>query len=121
MRISDSERKIMNLLWKQSPLTITQMTHIMEKDEGWSKSMVITYLNRLEKKGAVWYEQGKRARYYFPAIEQDDTNVKEAKNFLNKAFDGKIGLMVSTLIREEALSQEDIEELEQILKENNNK
>lgn len=117
MKISDSEWKVMNLLWEKAPLTITQMAHIFEEQEGWSKSMVITYLNRLEKKGAVWHDQGQKARYYYPKIDQRETNAEAARGFLDKVFHGDIGLMVSTMVQKEALSKEDLDELEQILKE----
>ena len=82
MKISDSEWKVMNLLWEKGPLTITQMAHAFE-EEGWSKSMVITYLNRLEKKGAVGYGQGSKARLYYPKIDQSETNAEAAESFLN--------------------------------------
>ena len=117
MKISDSEWKVMNLLWEKSPLTITQMTHIFEVQEGWSKSMVITYLNRLEKKGAVWHDQGRKAKYYYHKIDQSDTDAEAARGFLDKVFHGNIGMMVSTMVQKEKLSKEDLEELERLLKE----
>lgn len=113
MKISDAEWKVMNLLWERAPLTITQMAHTFA-EEGWSKSMVITYLNRLEKKGAVWYRQGPKARYYYPGIDQRETNTEAARGFLDKVFHGDIALMVSTMVQREALSEEDLDELRQI-------
>ena len=43
------------------------------------------------------------------------TSVEEAKSFLQKAFKGKLGLMINTMIKEEAISQEDLDELYEIL------
>lgn len=117
MKISDSEWKIMNLLWEKAPLTIMQMAREFEEKEGWSKSMVITYLNRLEKKGAVWFDQGQKARYYYPAIDQQETHADAARGFLDRVFQGNLGLMVSTLVQRDALSEDDLLELERILHE----
>lgn len=106
----------MELLWKSAPRTITQMTKVLGDAYGWDKSTVITLLKRLLNKNAVYFEQGTKAKMFYPAVRQEETRSNEAKTFLEKTFSGNIGLMVSTMIHEEALSEQDIKELEQILK-----
>ena len=46
--LSDSEWKLMNRLWEQSPRTIMELTAAVKEDTGWSKNTVITMLARLE-------------------------------------------------------------------------
>ena len=113
--ISDSEWKIMNALWEKSPKTITELTKELSEQTGWSKHTIITLLKRLDAKGAVYYEEGERAKQYYAKIPQNEAIMEEAKHFLNKAFKGKIGLMINTLIREEDLSQQELDELYEIL------
>jgi len=113
--ISDSEWKIMNVLWEKSPKTITELTKELSDQTGWSKHTIITLLKRLDAKGAVYYEEGERAKQYYAKIPQNEAIMEEAKHFLNKAFKGKIGLMINTLIREEDLSQQELDELYEIL------
>ena len=48
--------------------------------------------------------RAEKAKQYFPQISQDETAVEETKNFLQKTFKGKLGLMINTMIKEEALS-----------------
>lgn len=115
INITDAEWKLMNLLWEESPRTIMQLTKAMADSTGWTKHTVMTLLKRLEEKGAVYYENGEKAKQYFPQISQDETAVEETKNFLQKTFKGKLGLMINTMIKEEALSKEDLDELYQIL------
>ena len=62
VNLSDSEWKLMNRLWEQSPRTIMDLTASLKEDTGWSKNTVITMLARLEAKGAVWHEEGGRAK-----------------------------------------------------------
>lgn len=38
----------MQLLWENSPQTITQITKALENQKGWSKNIVITYFIRKE-------------------------------------------------------------------------
>ena len=48
VNLSDSEWKLMNRLWEQSPRTIMDLTASLKEDTGWSKNTVITMLSRLE-------------------------------------------------------------------------
>ena len=65
--LSNSEWKLMNRLWQKPPMTITELTAAMKEETGWSKNTIITMLSRLEAKGAVRHEEGRRAKQYFPA------------------------------------------------------
>ena len=76
----------MHLLWENPPQTITQITKLLEGQKGFSKNVVITYLKRLEEKGAVYYERGAKAKQYFPKITQDEAEQKEILSFLDKVF-----------------------------------
>ena len=113
--ISDSEWKIMNILWENSPKTITELTKELEESTGWTKHTIITLLKRLEAKEAVYFEEGERAKKYYAKIPQNETVIEEAKHFLNKAFKGKLGLMINTLIEDEDFSEEELDELYEIL------
>ena len=73
VNLSDSEWKLMNRLWEQSPRTIMELTASLKEDTGWSKNTVITMLARLEAKGAVRHEEGGRAKRYFPAASSRST------------------------------------------------
>lgn len=115
VNLSDSEWKLMNLLWEEAPRTIMELTAAVRDDTGWSKNTVITMLSRLEAKGAVTYEAGGRAKRYFPLIPQEDTVQAETKNFLDKVYGGSLGLMMSAMVESRALSEADIAELSAIL------
>ena len=98
VNLSDSEWKLMNRLWDESPRTIMELTAALHQETGWSKNTVITMLSRLETKGAVRYEEGGRA-----------------KRFLSKVYGGSLGLMVSSLVDSRSLTEADIAELTAIL------
>ena len=95
VNISDAEWKIMNVLWEKSPSTIMQITKWLYETTGWTKHTVMTLLKRLEDKGAVYYEEGERAKQYYAKIPQNEAVVEEAKSFLQKAFKGKLGTFMA--------------------------
>ena len=111
--LSNSEWKLMNHLWQQSPMTITELTAALRADTGWSKNTVITMLSRLEGKGAVRHEEGLRAKRYSPAVEREDAIEAETETFLDKV--GGLGLLMSAMVEKNALTENDIAELSAIL------
>lgn len=115
MNLSANEWKLMNCLWENAPLTITELTASLKSDPGWSKNTIITMLSRLENKGAVRYESGKRAREYYPAVQRNDAEQAETESFLDKVFGGSLGLMVNAMVQSRALSKPELDELLQIL------
>lgn len=116
VKLSEAEWKIMTILWEKEPVTIMQLTAELKSETGWTKNTVITLLKRMEKKNAVTYEQGENAKKYYSLIKREDVCVEETKSFLKRIYRGSLGMMVNSLIEQDAVSKEDIDELYSILK-----
>ena len=86
IQLSNYEWKMMNLIWEKEPRTITELTKALAEETGWSKHTVITYLKRLEAKGAVRYEEGERAKLFFADISRKEAQLQEIDSFLTKRF-----------------------------------
>ncbi len=113
--LSNGEWKIMNCLWDHAPRTIMELVHTLEPSTGWSKHTVIKMLSRLGEKGAVRYEEGERARRYYPVIERRPAAMRETESFLERVYGGSLGLMMSALIHDKGLSAEELAELSALL------
>ena len=111
--LSNSEWKLMNRLWQDAPMTITELTAALKEDTGWTKNTIITMLSRLEAKGAVRHEEGQRAKRYFPAVDREDAIEAETETFLDKV--GGLGLLMNTMVEKNTLTEDDIAELSAIL------
>lgn len=116
VNLSDGEWKIMNLLWESSPRTITELTADLKMETGWSKHTIITMLGRMEKKGAVCFEEGKRAKQFYPNVLKDQISYIETKGFLEKVYQGSLSLMINAMVKQESLTKDDITGLYDILK-----
>ena len=90
-------------------------TALVREDTGWTKNTIITMLSRLEAKGAVRYEEGGRAKQYFPTVDREDAARTETESFLDKVYGGSLGLMMSAMVDSHALTEADITELSAIL------
>ena len=113
--ITKSEQKLLHLLWREGPMSVMQITGQLEQETGWSKQAVISFLKRMEAKGLVTYEQKGRTRYYLPIHSEEAVAKKERSTFLQNFYHGRLGLMISAMVQENALSQEDIQEIRKVL------
>jgi len=113
--LTDSEWQIIQLLWNTAPLTITQMEKLLKEKTGWSRHLIISFLKRMLAKEAVTFEDGGKAKHFYPAVAKEDVYLTETKSFLSKLYEGKIGLMISAMVENEELSTDEIDELINIL------
>ena len=115
--LTNSEWYVLDCLWERAPQTITQLVPILKERVGWAKSTTVTTLRRMEEKGLLRVEVQGRAKHYYPAVERAKAVRQETRSFLDRVYQGSVGLMVSSMAREKSLTQEEIEELYAILKE----
>ena len=115
--LSNAEWKLMDYLWEESPKTIADMVAHFEGSTNWDRHVIIMMLKRMETKKAVAYETVGRAKHYYPIVEQSQACVQETKDFLERVYKGSMGLMLTTMVKQESISPEDLEELRRILNE----
>lgn len=116
VHLSNSEWEIMNVLWETSDMTISQIVTKLNEKRFWDKHVVITMLNRMEKKGAVSYKRNGRTKEYFSVISQKDTVLQESQQFLDRVFAGSLSLMVNSFLSNKKVEKEELDELYRIIK-----
>lgn len=116
LTLTNSEWYVMDCLWERAPQTVMELVAALGERLGWAKSTTITTLRRMEDKGLVRCEVKGRTRHYFPAVEREGAALRETRSFLNKVYRGSVGLMVSAMAQDKALTKAEIEELYDILK-----
>ena len=82
----------------------------------WSRSTPLTLLGRLENKGYVKAEKIGGRKQYTPLLTREDASLQEAKNLLQRAYQGSVTLMVNCLNKKEALPKEELDQLYELLK-----
>lgn len=73
-------------------------------------------VRRMTEKKLICYEENGKTKYFFPKVDKQDVVVQETRDFLQRIYDGSVGMMMSALVRQDDLSAEDIQELQEILK-----
>lgn len=116
-RISDAEHAVMEALWKRSPQTAAEVCDSVCKERGWSIPTVKTLLSRLVQKGALATEPDGRRYLYTPLIARSAYVGTESKRLMERLFGGRAAPLFAHLAQAEALSDDDIAEIERLLQE----
>lgn len=117
IRVTNSEWYVMNCLWEEHPRSLMQLVPLLNERVGWSKSTCATMVRRMTEKDLIGYKENGKTKFFFPKVKKEDVVVQETRDFLQRIYDGSIGMMMSALVRQNDLSKEDIKELQKILKE----
>ena len=118
VRISDAELDVMEALWAAGqPLTAAEVAEQIDAGRGWTLATVKTMLSRLVAKGALKHREDGRRFLYSPAIKREAYVGNESRRFVERLFGGRISPLVARLAEEDGLDDDDIAEIEALLRE----
>ena len=117
-QLSDAELEIMKIVWG-NPEEVTLFSTIMEelaaRGRPCQKNTLIVLLSRLMNKGFLSARKLGRRNEYTPLISENEYRTAQTKTFLGKIYEGSAKGLVSTLIEGDLLSEDEYEELRQLL------
>lgn len=116
-RISEAEYAVMEPLWERSPLTALEICEVVCSRRDWSLATVKTLLSRLVAKKAVATEPDGRRFLYTPMLEKDEYTGSESRRLVDRLFGGRAAPLFAQLAEAEALTENDLAEMEALLKE----
>ncbi|WP_027626289.1 BlaI/MecI/CopY family transcriptional regulator [Clostridium lundense] len=117
-KISDAEWQVMKVLWEKGPITSKEVVEILKSTTKWSSTTIYTLINRLVNKKAVGIKEGSSPYICYALIPQEEITMEESQSFLKRVFDGSLNLMLVNFLKNDKLSQNEIEELKNILDNN---
>ena len=115
-RISDAEHAVMEVLWDDSPLTAQDVGERIAPGRDWSANTVKTLLGRLLAKSVIAHEADGRRYLYRPLVAREEYVEGESRRLIDRLFGGKLTPLVAHLAERDALSAQDITEIEALLK-----
>ena len=111
--LSDSERKIMEQLWKEGDCPARQLADVMERKYGWNINATYTLIKRCIRKGAL--ERREPGFLCHALVSWDSVRQAETEKLLDRVFDGSVDLLFSALVGSGRLSGPELERLRQRL------
>ncbi|MGD9157334.1 MAG: BlaI/MecI/CopY family transcriptional regulator [Desulfobacteraceae bacterium] len=109
--ISEAEHQVMKVIWKNNSITAMEIIEILTKTTDWKFKTIKTLINRLLTKKAIGYEKTGREYNYYPLIEEADFVKTESRMFVKRLFGGSMKPMLVSMVENEDLTLEDIDEL----------
>lgn len=120
-QISEAEFEVMKIVWKSAPISTNEITEKLTQTTTWSPKTIQTLIKRLVTKGALAYEKQSRMFIYTPLVEENEYINQESNSFLERYYDGNITAMLSAYIKNDKLSDTDINTLRSLLSEKSKK
>lgn len=109
----DSERKIMELIWENEPISAKEISRLAEETIGWNKNTTYTVVKKLAAKGVVKREDP--GFICTSLVSRDSVRRAETKSLVDKVFGGSKKALFSALLEDETLSREEIDELRRMI------
>lgn len=113
-QISESELVLMKIIWKNGGSALySYIMDELEKDNNeWKKNSVLTLLSRLVEKGFLKTAKIGRRNEYMAVIVEQEYQAAQTQNFLDRVYGGNVSGLVSTLLQQDILSEEEMKEIE---------
>ena len=111
------ELKVMNTLWKINKGFVKDIIEQGQWNEGSipKYNTISTIVRILVKKEYVGHKAYGRSHEYFPVISKMEYQAKFLKNALQNVFSGSMSTLVSTLVSDDTVSEEDLDGLKRLL------
>ena len=114
VKLFDSELKVMNVLWNEGDCTAKYISDVLKETIGWNMNTTYTLIKRCINKGAI-----RRTEPNFMChalIPREKVQLAETKELVDKMFDGSMDKMFAALIGNKELSEKQIQELKNLIK-----
>lgn len=112
-KLFDSEAKIMEIIWKKSPISAKEISLIAAETIGWNKNTTYTVIKKLDAKGFIQREDP--GFICTPLVSQNQMQKAEASSLVKRFFGGSRKALFSALLEDEPLSAEEINELRKLI------
>jgi BlaI family transcriptional regulator, penicillinase repressor len=116
-QISDAEWEVMKALWDKGPMRSGELVRVVSVENSWHARTIKTLLMRLVRKGAVSTSLEGKRHVYRARVAREACLKKESRSFISRVFDGAFTPALVHMIRQAKLSQQEIDQLKQVLEE----
>ena len=115
-RLGDLQLAIMEVLWARNGATLPEIRASLDSSRPSAPTTIATVLNRLERSGLVTHGGGERMRVYRATAPRSDVQRSQTQRFIDRFFGGRPSDLISHLVRESEIDDEELGRLRQMLR-----
>jgi len=116
--LTKAEERIMQVMWKLQKAFVKDIIDELDEEPKPPYNTISSIVRLLEKKGYVNYKAYGKTYEYFPAISKDEYAKTTFSKMFSGYFDSSPANLLSFMVKEEKLSDKDIEEIKKLISEN---
>lgn len=114
--LSDGEWIIIKALWEREPCTAPDIQEALQASKNWTYSTVRTMMDRMVAKGLLTTSRFRHLTVYRSAITRAQAQRRDLRQTLSRAFNGALTPMVECLLDSDAVTADELAELEQLIR-----
>lgn len=115
--LTKAELQIMQILWTKEKAFVNEIREEISEPRP-AYNTISTVLRVLVEKDFVAYQSFGKTYQYYPLVNREDYMERYMSNVVNNFFSGSVKAVVSFFAKKEELSEEEINEIIDILNEN---
>lgn len=115
VRITEAESRVMEALWRASPVGAEQLIKEVRSGTAWGEATVRTLINRLLKKKAIGSERVEGRHGYRPLVARSAYVEAESTDLLGRLFGGEVSPLIAHFAEHGKLSAEDRRRLKALI------
>ena len=116
--VSEAELQVLQSLWDHAEGTVRQVQQRLSAGgSDWTRSTVITLLQRLEKKGYVASDKSEFAFVFRAAVSRDELMHQRMQELANELAGGQAAPLLLAFTKRHRLSPKELQELRDLIDE----
>jgi predicted transcriptional regulator len=112
LAITGRQFAALQILWEQGPLTVRQLMQLLPRGDRQPYTTVLGLLQTMEKAGLVTHQEKAQTYRYVPAVSREEATGTLLRDFLSRFFSGSAEALILGLVDSQALSPNDLREIE---------
>ena len=116
--LTKAEERIMQVFWKLQKAFVKDVIEELDEEPKPPYNTISSIVRILEKKGYLSFKAYGKTYEYFPLVDKETYGKQSFQKFFSNYFDNSAANLVSFMVKEEKLSEADIEEIKKIINQN---
>ena len=110
--LTESEEKIAEIIWANPGISSMETVRLCNMRYGWKKSTVFTLLKRMSLKEMLISDKSR----LLMTVSKEDYDHEKSSRIVENSFSGSLPGFINAFMKDRKLSEEELEELEELIR-----
>jgi BlaI family transcriptional regulator, penicillinase repressor len=115
--LGELQRTVIEVVWELGEASVHQVRKQLALKKKLAYTTVLTTMQKLEKAGWLRHRNEGKTYIYIPTRTREEAGARSVRKFMERMFDGNALLMFQHLMRQNRLSEQELQELRKMIDE----